>query len=219
MVITDIEKAIVERLRKGMGRMAKNVRSYGGELDGEPAEVLRQLPAVWVTFGGVQKTEPYSTARQRFVTHGRFVVVVGERSLRSEEAARMGGPHVQEVGTYILVAAVRRLLSGQDMADTGIKIDPLSPGRVRTLFNTQIETQAFSVFACEFDTKWIESALENGRYPLKDAPEDHADHMFQIYGGATTDDDPAWLRTRLSYDLKQPDKDNAAEDIISHEQN
>ncbi|WP_181240948.1 phage protein Gp37, partial [Enterobacter ludwigii] len=95
MVITDIEKAIVERLRKGMGRMAKNVRSYGGELDGEPAEVLRQLPAVWVTFGGVQKTEPYSTARQRFVTHGRFVVVVGERSLRSEEAARMGGPHVQ----------------------------------------------------------------------------------------------------------------------------
>ncbi|WP_155020190.1 phage protein Gp37, partial [Enterobacter hormaechei] len=89
MVITDIEKAIVERLRKGMGRMAKNVRSYGGELDGEPAEVLRQLPAVWVTFGGVQKTEPYSTARQRFVTHGRFVVVVGERSLRSEEAARM----------------------------------------------------------------------------------------------------------------------------------
>ncbi|TYF45199.1 hypothetical protein DJ546_24590, partial [Enterobacter hormaechei] len=45
MVITDIEKAIVERLRKGMGRMAKNVRSYGGELDGEPAEVLRQLPA------------------------------------------------------------------------------------------------------------------------------------------------------------------------------
>ncbi|WP_155020188.1 DUF1834 family protein, partial [Enterobacter hormaechei] len=142
MVITDIEKAIVERLRKGMGRMAKNVRSYGGELDGEPAEVLRQLPAVWVTFGGVQKTEPYSTARQRFVTHGRFVVVVGERSLRSEEAARMGGPHVQEVGTYILVAAVRRLLSGQDMADTGIKIDPLSPGRVRTLFNTQIESQA-----------------------------------------------------------------------------
>ena len=35
MVITDIEKAIVERLRKGMGRMAKNVRSYGGELDGD----------------------------------------------------------------------------------------------------------------------------------------------------------------------------------------
>ena len=90
---------------------------------------------------------------------------------------------------------------------------------MRTLFNTQIESQAFSVFACEFDTKWIESALENGRYPLTDAPEGHVDHMFQIYGGATTDDDPAWLKTRLSYDLKQPDKDNAAEDIIRHEQN
>lgn len=217
MVVTDIEKAIVARLQKGMGRMAKNVRSYGGEMDGEPAEVIRQLPAVWVTFGGVQKTDPYSTSRQKFVTHGRFAVIVGERSLRSEEAARMGGPHVQEVGTYILVAAVRRLLSGQDMAEAGIKIDPLRPGRVRTLFNTQIEAQAFSVFACEFDTKWIESGLENGTYPLMDAPDGHPDSIFRAYGGETTEGDPMWLRTRLSYNQKQPDRDDEAEDIINHE--
>lgn len=78
MVITDIEKAIVERLRKGMGRMAKNVRSYGGELDGEPAEVLRQLPAVWVTFGGVQnRAIQHSTAT---VCHARSLCRGGRRA-------------------------------------------------------------------------------------------------------------------------------------------
>ncbi|NUL36328.1 DUF1834 family protein [Kosakonia sacchari] len=218
MVITDIERAIVDRLRAGMGRMARHVRSYGGEMDGEPAEVLRQLPAIWVTFGGVQRTEPYSTSKQKFVTHGRFAVIVGERNVRSEEAARTGGVNVGEVGTYRMVEAVRRLLSGQDMADTGIRIAPLQPGRVRTLFNTEVERQALSVFACEFDTKWIESALENGKFPLTNAPDGHPDSLFRDYGGTTSEDAPQWLSTRLSYDLKKPDKDNAAEDMINHEQ-
>lgn len=215
MLVTDIELAIVDRLRRGLGRLARNVESYGGEMDGEPAEVLRQLPGVWVTFGGVLKTERYSTARNRFVSHGRFVVIVGDRSVRSETASRTGGASPNEPGTYRMIAAVRRLLSGQDMADTGLKIDPLTPGRVRTLFNTQLEKQAFSVFACEFDTKWIETALENGRYPLENPPDGHEDSLFRPYHGETSPDDPEWLRTRLSYELnQQPD---AAEDIVKHE--
>lgn len=217
MIITDIELAIVGRLRQGMGQMSRAVHSYGGEMDGEPAEVIRQLPGVWVTFGGIQKTERLSTARSRFVTHGRFVVLVGDRSIRSEEASRTGGPNSDEVGTYRMIAAVRRLLSGQDMADTGLKIDPLTPGRVRTLFNTQLENQAFSVFACEFDTKWVENALENGRYPLEGAPDDHEDSLFRPYHGKTSAGDPEWLRTRLTYDLRNPAQPGAAEDIVNHE--
>lgn len=217
MLITDIERAIVDRLRRGLGRLTRNVNSYGGEMDGEPAEVLRQLPGVWVTFGGILKTERHSTARNKFVTFGRFVVMVGDRNLRSEEASRTGGVNADEPGTYRMIAAVRRLLSGQDMADTGLKIDALTPGRVRTLFNTRLEKQAFSVFACEFDTKWVESVLENGRYPLEHAPEDHEDHLFTPYQGETSQDDPEWLRTRLTYDLKHPDTPGAAEDIINHE--
>ena len=91
MVITQIEQAIVTRLKQGLGRMVREVSSYGGEMDGEPAEVIRQLPGVWVTFGGIQKTERLSTARNKFVTYGRFVVIVGDRSVRSEEASRTGG--------------------------------------------------------------------------------------------------------------------------------
>ncbi|EDN4425263.1 DUF1834 family protein [Salmonella enterica subsp. enterica serovar Kentucky] len=218
MVITDIERAIVVRLQSGLGSMSRLVRSYGGELDGKPEEVLRQLPAVWVTFGGVQKTEPYSTSRKKFITHGRFAVIVGERNVRSEESARTGGVNKDEVGTYRMIEAVRRLLSGQDMADTGIRIAPLQPGRVITLFNTEVERHAMSVFACEFDTKWTESTLENGAFPMTDAPDAHPDNVFRGYGGKTTEDDPEWLGTRLIYDLKKPDKDNAAEDMINHEQ-
>lgn len=86
-----------------------------------------------------------------------------------------------------------------------------------TYTGTRLEKQAFSVFACEFDTKWIESVLENGRYPLEHAPEDHEDHLFTPYQGETSQDDPEWLRTRLTYDLKHPDTPGAAEDIINHE--
>lgn len=214
MLITDIEAAIVERLRQGLGRLTCNVGSYGGEMDGEPAEVIRQLPGVWVTFGGIQKTERTGTSRNRFMAHGRFVVIVGDRSVRSEAASRVGGPLLEEVGTYRMVSAVRRLLSGQDM---GLTIDHLVPGRVRTLFNTQLEKQAFSVFACEFDTKWAEAALENGLFPLVDAPAGHDDSLFVPYKGRTSPDDPDWLRTKLIYDLKSPDSDDIAEDMINHE--
>lgn len=217
VVITQIEQAIVARLKQGLGTMASAVHTYGGEMDGEPAEVIRQMPGVWVTFGGIQKTERSSTARNTFITHGRFVVIVGDRSVRSEEASRAGGVLKEEVGTYRMVAAVRRLLCGQDLADAGLKIDALLPGKVRTLFNTQLERNALSVFACEFDTKWAEHALENGRFPVENADEAHEDSLFAPYGGKTSEDDPAWLSTCLSYELKPGDDKPDAEDIIPHE--
>lgn len=214
MIITQTERAICERLREGLGRMSSAVRSYGGELDGEPEEIARQLPAVWVTFGGIQKTENVNIGKRKYKAFGRFVVIVGERSVRSEEASRQGGVNQNEVGTYKLVAAVRRLLSGQDMA---LPIEHLMPGRVRTLFNTSLEHRALSVFACEFDTAWIEHALENGAFPLADAPADTVDGIFNGYLGDRSPGDPDWLRTRLTYDIPQTPLSPDAEDIINHE--
>ncbi|MCP6105162.1 DUF1834 family protein, partial [Klebsiella pneumoniae] len=66
MIITQIESAIIDRLTRGLGKLVREVRSYSGELDGEPAEVVRQLPGVWVTFGGVQGSELLSTARNKW---------------------------------------------------------------------------------------------------------------------------------------------------------
>lgn len=213
-MIIQTERAICERLRQGLGRMSSAVRSYGGELDGEPDEIARQLPAVWVTFGGIQKTENANVGKRKYKAHGRFVVIVGERSVRSEEASRQGGPGLNEVGTYRLVAAVRRLLSGQDMA---LPIAHLIPGRVRTLFNTQLERQALSVFACEFDTSWMEEALDNGEFPVIDAPADSVDSIFTGYQGKVSQPDPDWLTTRLDYHIPGSHRLTDGEDIVSHE--
>ncbi|MDY4388567.1 MULTISPECIES: DUF1834 family protein [Pectobacterium] len=217
MIIRDIERGIISRLQKGLGRMTPSVCSYGGELDGEPEEVARAMPAVWVTFGGVQGTKNANVGKRKYEVTGRFVVIVGERSVRSEEASRHGGPHIGEVGTYRMVEAVRRLLSGQDLAESGLKIDFLMPGRVRPLFNTRLERNALSIFACEFDTKWMETALENGKYPLDGAAPFHPDSVFNGYNGAVSEDDPDWLRTHLSYDIPQTPASQDAEDIIHHE--
>ncbi|MEC5319307.1 DUF1834 family protein [Brenneria populi subsp. brevivirga] len=219
MIIRDIEQAIVDRLKKGLGRMTPNVCSYGGELDGEPAEVARAMPAVWVTFGGVQNTQNANIGKRKYKTAGRFVVIVGERSVRSEEASRHGGARLDEVGTYRMVEAVRRLLAGQDLTESGLKIAALMPGRVRRLFNTKLESQALSVFACEFDTVWMESALENGKYPLEGPAPFHPDSIFNGYHGAVSEDDPDWLRTHISYDIPQTATSPDAEDMINHEQN
>ncbi|ELS5671324.1 DUF1834 family protein, partial [Escherichia coli] len=174
-MITDIERALVERLRCGLGHMVQDVRTYAGELDEDPGRIVRSLPAAWVTFGGIVKTERYSTSRRKYIATGRFVVVVGDYNTRSEQSARQGGTVRDEVGTNQMVESVRRLLTGQDL---GLEIDYFEPGRVRTLFNTGVAERAMSVFACEFDTRWVEHALENGKWPERGA---EADRLFNRY--------------------------------------
>lgn len=201
ITITAIEDAICHRLRAGMGRMIDDVKSYGGELDGGLEEVIRILPGAWVTFGGIQKSDPINTSRRKFRTHGRFVVMVGDINNRNESASRHGGIHQHEVGTYNLVFAVRRLLSGQDL---GLSIDALTPGRVRTLFNTKLERQALSVFACEFDTHWTEMALDNGRLPepVQTLPGEpvHPDAIFTRYAAETSQPHPDLTSMNIQLD-------------------
>ena len=143
------------------------------------------------------------------------MVIAATRSVRSDEATRHGGAAKNEVGSYQLVYAVRRLLGRQDL---GLPIDFLMPGAVRTLFNTGVQSQAMSVFACEFDTRFDQVALENGKFPLAaaDLPAGHDDRIFSDYSAATSPADPDWLSTNLTYLLggKEPP---AAQDIISHE--
>ncbi|WP_029770537.1 DUF1834 family protein [Pseudogulbenkiania sp. MAI-1] len=211
MILIQTEDAIIARLRLGLGRMVREVGSYGGELDEGLEEAIRRFPAAWVTFGGVIKTEPYSTSRRKFMATGQFMVMVGERNVRSEAASRVGGPAQGEVGSYPLVYAVRRLLSAQDL---GLPIEALTPGRVRTLFNTRLERQAFSVFACEFQTAWIEEALPLGHWPSPQAQDD-SDSVFARYQGKLGQPDPDWLRTGLHYHLTPDDGIADAQDILT----
>ncbi len=202
--INTIETAIVERLRLGLGKLVRSVESYGGEFDEDLATVVRSFPAAWVTFIGVLGTKPTSTSRKQYVVSGRFVVMVGQRSVRSESASRKGND-----GSYQLVQAVRRLLANQDFGLDGV--DHMQPGAVRTLFNGQTRSDAASVFACEFDVRWTESSLEPGRWPAPDLElvgtpgNNDPDEIFAENGGKL--DVPYGDLERVKLDHRLPNTD------------
>lgn len=208
---TQVEQAIIERLRLGLGQMAIQVESYGGQLDDDLDNVVRAFPSVWVTFAGVTNTKTHGLSRKNFATYVRFVVMVGDYNVRNEGGTRMGGPALDEVGSYRMVHAVRRLLINQDF---GLPIDFLKPGRVRTLYNTRLGDRAVSVFGCEFDTYWIEGALECGRWPEPQDSND-PDYVFVQYRGKTDAPYPDLTSVELQYHLTSaPDGEVAADDTV-----
>lgn len=190
-IITAVENAIVARLKTGLGKMVRQVSTYGGEFDDDGlASVARNFPAAWVTFGGIKKTVGVGTSRSKWKAESTFVVMVGARSVRNEAASRHGGVLPTEVGTNLLIYGVRRLLTQQDL---GLPIRELEPGAVKTLFNTRLEREAFSVFALEFHTAWVETALEPGMFPQPidpasldpSDPTSGLDAVFASYAGQT----------------------------------
>jgi phage gp37-like protein len=198
-IITAVELAIVDRLTRGLGRMVKEVKTYGGEFDDDELDtVVRRFPAAWVTFGGVKRTDPVSTSRAKWKAEAVFVVMVGSRSLRNEQTSRHGGPGQSEIGTNLLVSAVRHLLNEQDM---GLPIRNLQPGSIRTLFNTKVRDDAMSVYALEFRTAWVEDTLFLGAFP-QGAVEGPLGAVFEQYDGHLDPETPDWKTTLLSYFLK-----------------
>lgn len=198
-IITAVELAIVDRLTRGLGRMVNEVKTYGGEFDDDELDtVVRRFPAAWVTFGGVKRTDPVSTSRAKWKAEAVFVVMVGSRSVRNEQTSRHGGPAQSEVGTNLLVSAVRHLLNEQDM---GLPIRNLQPGPIRTLFNTKVRNDAMSVYALEFRTAWVEDTLFLGAFP-QGAVEGPLGDVFEQYGGQIDPETPDWKTTLLSYFLK-----------------
>ena len=150
-MLAAIEDAIVERIKSAAGmRYLRSVESYGGQFDDETFDVVRALPAVWVTFSGAGK--PLQTSEKRFLTSASFAVMCCARSLRSEENTRHDGPG-GEVGVYRILRDVKTLLLMQDL---GLDIDHLRPGAVRTLYNTKLRHNGLAVFAQEWHTKVVD---------------------------------------------------------------
>ena len=211
-IITAVELAIVDRLKRGLGRMVSEVKTYGGEFDSDELDaVVRRFPAAWVTFGGVPCTDPHSTSRSKWKSEATFVVMVGARSVRSEESSRHGGVAKAEVGTNLLISCVRYLLNQQDI---GLPIRNFAPGPIRTLFNTQVRGDAMSVYALEFRTAWIEDTLFLGAFPQGES-EGPLGKVFEDYGGQIDPPTPDWNTTLLSYFLEPgTDRPADAQDLI-----
>lgn len=201
-MIKDIENAVIERLTEGLGNMAASVGSYGGEFDTDGLnQIINRLPACWVVFDGIGDTVPCETRRRRYRVTARFAVLVADRAYGGEPDSRLGGLHEDDVGSYRLVRAVRLLLGGQSF---GLAIRPFCPKSVRSLFTRQIEHDALSVMAAEFETEWYETALEDGAWPVfgsggtldyggrgQAADEDFTAADLQVRATPKTPNDPA----------------------------
>ncbi len=210
--VAEIELAIQSRLREGLGRLVRSVETYAGELDDDLGDIVRALPAAWVTFGGIQSTAPHNTRKDLWRAHGLFVVLVGAYDLSPEHARRGRPQHPgQPVGSYGLVRAVRRLLTWQDM---GLPIGQLEPTRVRVMFNGAVSKHALSVYACEFRTSWLEEALPVGRWPAPESADDQ-DAVFAVAGGRLDQSASEWLHTGLCYHLAPDDGQPDAEDQLT----
>ena len=179
-MITQIEQALTDRLKRGLGQMVRTVKSYNGEAD-DLAGQVNTLPAVWVTFGGC-KTEKADSGNNRYRNSGEFVVMCATRSLRNEQALRQGGIDIREVGSNDLVAAVRRLLDGQRVAGNDSR--GLIPKAVRPIANhVLVMNAAVSVYAVEYVLHWDSMALENGRFPEETHDPSAPDYLFTKYKG------------------------------------
>ena len=179
-MISKIEQAVVARLRLGLGRMVRTVKSYGGEVE-DLGQQLTTFPAVWVTYGG-SRIEAANTAKDRYREQAELVVMVATRGLRSEEARRQGGADIREVGSNDLIRACRRLLDSQRLGL--LENGGLTPKAVRPVVNqTLLGKAAVSVYAIEYTATWSSAPLENDRFPERQDDPQHPDHVFTKYQG------------------------------------
>lgn len=186
-MITQIENALVERLRLGLGQLVNTVKSYGGELNDESLGTSR-FPMCLVTFGG-SRIERMGINAKRHQSTANFVIMVAVNSLRSNLAARQGGVDKREVGVNQLITAVRRLLDSQTL---GQLVKPLKPTKVRTIFNNAtFKGGAITAYAIEYDAVYDDFApLEDGRFPEVTADTQDPDYVFTRYHGEHSEPDP-----------------------------
>ncbi|WP_288843463.1 phage protein Gp37 [uncultured Deefgea sp.] len=156
-IIAQLEDKMLNALKTQLptGGYKPLVTTYGGELDAEWAEGVRQLPAVWLFCEGGGEPTPYGTSKEKWLIPLTWSVIVATRNLRGERDARHGvqvGGHF-EVGSYQLLTDVRRVLMNQDF---NLAVQHLKPGRLRSL-GINGGQRGMSVYAQQFHTAYIET--------------------------------------------------------------
>lgn len=143
----------------------REIKTYGGEFDDDITAIIKAFPAIWVTFDG-SKT-PEKTSANKTKMPATFVVLVGNRSVRNEEAQRHGAG--ADIGTFQMLKHVQQLLMGNDLSSQGVNgLAHLELGRVKTIFNTSTRGQSLSVLAQEFTTSYTITASDRIREEVKE---------------------------------------------------
>lgn len=144
----------------------REIKTYGGEFDDEDlTAVIRTFPAIWITFEGSGTPKKFSHNKTKYPV--KFVVLVGSRSVRNEEAARLGAGN--DIGTYTMLSNVQNLLTENDLSSVGVKgLEALALGKTRTIFNTKTRGQSLSVLAQEFTTEFTITASDRDREEVEE---------------------------------------------------
>ena len=199
MILT-VEDAILERLRRGLGRSIKTVEPYGGQFDEAGlSHVMGGVPALYVHFAGHKNPKPKNTAGDVLQVPATFVIYVVVRNVSSESAGRRGT--AREVGAYQLIEAVRHLLGNQDF---GLAIDAFKVGPVQLLGNVKVGNSGLTAYGCSFDTHWVERLATAQGLPRRGDP------VFEGLGGERSDDEPDFLRVGLMHDVEA----NGSVDVV-----
>lgn len=104
----------------------RQIKTYGGEFDDGLTAIVKGFPAIWVVFEGSGTPKKISYNKTQYPV--TFVVLVGARSVRNEEARRQGAGG--DIGTYEMLHHVHQLLIGNDLSSVGVKgLEPLELGK------------------------------------------------------------------------------------------
>ena len=199
-----LESAVIQRIKHAgqanmLGYNLAQIGSYGGEFDDEAFWTqTRRLPAVWVTVGG-ESVQAVGRRDQQYQIKG--ALMVGARSPRGERFARhgtlpAGGQPVQPgqaVGSYQMMDDMRRLIAGQCLG-LDEHISPIKTGGVKTLYNTKIGSEGFSVLVLDFACTYTFTAE-------RDEPGSPARPILPGVEGADQAAPPALRWIALSYML------------------
>ncbi|RSN84431.1 DUF1834 family protein [Acinetobacter baumannii] len=155
-----IKDVLAQQIKDKKWNWIREIKTYGGEFDDGLLSWVKTFPAIWVTFQGSGTPEKTSNDKTKYPV--TFVVLVGARSMRNEEAQRHGT--INNIGTFLMLKHVQKLLIGNDLASAGIQgLAPLSLGRTKTIFNTKTKDQSISVLSQEFHTQYTITASDRVR--------------------------------------------------------
>lgn len=203
-MIAAIETAIVETIRAARLPYLRYLGTYGGELDGEPQNIIRQTPAVWVSYRDESAPDPRNTGRTRWTVKATFSVLAAARSLKNEKATRHGD--AVQVGSYQMIEDIRALIGFNDFGLSGV--DYLRPGRTRTLFNGRLAACSMSILMQKWTALYDLRVREPGQRTFDAPPGAYLPpEGTRLPGNAHANDDsylPPLSACGLRYWLKPP---------------
>jgi phage gp37-like protein len=151
--ITQIEDGILAMLRASAMKAYCHVfESWGGDVEELIASGKLVAPACYVGFGGATLAEGTGKTQE---AAGLFSIMLFARNLRSEAAARRGGPKPNEIGAYQMIEEARAALH---LSNLGLQIDGGSAVNIRRL---DVGTQ-FAAYALDIAVEWMMESQEEG---------------------------------------------------------